>query len=428
MKFYIYTLGCKVNTYESNIMRDLLINAGYIEGDEKSDILIVNTCSVTNTADHKSLKMVHHARKCSPDALLIVTGCSTQNQKQVFEKDGQADIILGNQFKSKILDYIEEYKKTKRKKIDVQDIMHVPFEKMQLSHFKGTRAFVKIQDGCNNFCSYCIIPYLRGNVRSKDEKDVLEEVQSLVLNGKQEIVLTGIHTGNYGRDLGTNLAALLHKLSLIDGLKRIRISSIEITELDEAFMEELKENSKIVDHLHIPLQAGSDEVLKEMNRKYDTAYFLSKLKEVRLIRPNISITTDVIVGFPGEAEALFQKTVDTIRKAKFTKIHVFPYAKREGTKAANMDNQVDEKTKKQRVQLLLDLSDSLAIEYMNHFINQDIEVLPEVYKDGVLVGHTSNYLQVRYKGEKTELNKITTVHIDSISYPYIEAHKCKEVR
>lgn len=425
MKFYIYTLGCKVNTYESNIMRDLLMNAGYIEEEEEADLLIVNTCSVTNTADHKSLKMVHHARKKNPNALLIVTGCSSQNKKQVFEQDGQADIILGNQFKSKILDYIEEYKCKKCKKIDVQDIRHVSFEEMRLNNFKGTRAFVKIQDGCNNFCSYCIIPYVRGNVRSKKEKDVLEEVQNLVQRGKQEIVLTGIHTGNYGRDLKTNLATLLHTLGSLHGLKRIRISSIEITELDEDFMEELKDNQKIVDHLHIPLQSGSNEILKKMNRKYDTEYFLKKVQEVRSLRPNISITTDVIVGFPGETEALFEETVATIKKARFAKIHVFPYSKREGTKAASMSGQVDEKIKKERVQTLLSLSDALAYEYMNRFVNEDIEVLPEVDKEGILIGHTSNYLQVRYKGDKTQLNQITNVHIDSMSYPYLEAHQCK---
>ena len=421
MKFYIYTLGCKVNTYESNIMRELLWNAGYIE-EEPADILIVNTCTVTNTADHKSLKMVHHVRRQNPNALLIVTGCSTQNQKEIFEKDGQADIILGNQFKSKIIDYIEEYKKTKTKKTDVQDIRHVPFEKMQLKHFKGTRAFVKIQDGCNNFCSYCIIPFVRGNVRSKKEEDVLSEVKTLVQAGKQEIVLTGIHTGNYGRDIGTNLATLLHRLSTIEGLKRIRISSIEITELDADFMEELKTGNKIVDHLHIPLQSGSDEILRKMNRKYDTEFFLEKLKEIRSIRPDISITTDVIVGFPKETEALFQETIETIKKAQFSKIHVFPYSKREGTKAASMDGQIDEKTKKKRVQILLDLSDTFAYEYMRHFVNQEVEVLPEVYKEGVLVGHTSNYLQVKCKGKKTELNKRISVYVDSISYPYLEAH------
>lgn len=309
----------------------------------------------------------------------------------------------------------------------MQDIRHVAFEEMRLSQFKGTRAFVKIQDGCNNFCSYCIIPYVRGNVRSKKEKDVVEEVQNLVTQGKREIVLTGIHTGNYGRDLKTNLANLLHMLGSLNGLERIRISSIEITELDEAFMKELKGNKKIVDHLHIPLQAGSDEILKKMNRKYDTEYFLKKVQEVRKIRPNLSITTDVIVGFPGETEALFQETVATIKKAKFAKIHVFPYSKREGTKAASMSEQVDEKIKKKRVQTLLALSDSLSYEYMSHFINEDMEVLPEVIRDGMLVGHTSNYLQVRYKGDKTQLNQITTVHIDSIAYPYLEAHaqKCE---
>ncbi len=424
MKFYIYTLGCKVNTYESNIMRDLLISKGYTEGKkEEAELLIVNTCSVTNTADHKSLKMVHQARKQNKDAILIVTGCSTQNKKEVFEKDGSADIILGNQFKSKIIDYIEEYKVAQEKKTDVRDISHVPFENMKLNAFKGTRAFVKIQDGCNNFCSYCIIPYVRGNVRSKNIQDVLEEVESLVNNGKKEIVLTGIHTGNYGRDLKTSLATLLRSLVKIDGLERIRISSIEITELEPDFMEVLKQEKKIVSHLHIPMQAGSDAILKRMNRKYDTTYFLQKLDEIRLIRPDISITTDVIVGFPGETDDLFQETVETIRKSHFSKIHVFPYSKREGTKAATMDGQIDENIKKERVQILLHLSEELEREYMSHFVNKEVEVLPEMVKDGFLMGHTGNYLQVKFKGKKEDVNQIEKVHIDSLCYPYLEAHK-----
>ncbi len=427
MKFYIYTLGCKVNTYESNVMHDLLINAGYIEGDKQNaDIVIVNTCSVTNMADKKSMKMVHQARKMHPNAILVVAGCSVQNKKEDFDKDNMIDILIGNKNKSKIVEYIENYLKTKKKKTDIEDIMHVPFENMILNNFNQTRAFVKIQDGCNNFCAYCIIPYVRGGVRSKNMDLVLKEVENLVLEGKKEIVLTGIHTGNYGKDLKTSLAQLLKELVKIKGLERIRISSIEITELDEHFMEVLKNEKIIVDHMHIPLQSGSDTILKYMNRKYDKAFFLKKLEEIRKIRKDISITTDVIVGFPHETEELFEETIDTIKKCRFTKLHVFPYSKREGTKAAVMDEQIDEKVKKERVKKLLEISEDLEKEYMNQFIGSEVEVLPEILKNGYLIGHTGNYLQIRYKGDASDINKLIKVKINDLSYPYLDATKIDE--
>jgi len=424
MKFYIYTLGCKVNTYESNVMRDLLLNDGYTEinEDEEADIVIINTCSVTNMADKKSIKMVHQLRKKHPKAILIVTGCMTQNKKELFDSK-DVDIILGNRFKSKIIEYINEFKRTNEKIYDIKDISKVEFEEMSLNNFVGTRAFVKIQDGCNNFCSYCIIPYVRGNVRSKDEISVLEEVKHLVEKGKKEVVLTGIHTGNYGRDLGTSLGHLLEKMVKIDGLKRIRISSIEITELDEVFMNVLKNEKVIVDHIHIPLQSGSNKILKLMNRKYDKEYFIKKLETIREIRKDISITTDVIVGFPDETEEDFLECIDTIKKCKFTKIHVFPYSKREGTPAAIMENQVDEKIKKDRVKRLISLSETLEKEYMEKFINKTVEVLPEIEKDGYLIGHTGNYLQIKYKGCKNDINNLVNIKINSSNYPYLEGTK-----
>lgn len=426
MKFYINTLGCKVNTYESNVMRDLLINHGYIESEEDADVVVVNTCSVTNTADKKSLKTIHQMRRNYPNAILIVAGCMTQNKKEQILTQTDADIILGNQFKSKIIDYIEEYKKTHERCYDIQEMKKIPFEEMRLNNFNQTRAFVKIQDGCNNFCAYCVIPYVRGDVRSKDFNEVLEEVETLVKNGKKEIVLTGIHTGNYGRDLRTSLAKLLKALVKIEGLKRIRISSIEITELDAEFMEVLESEKIIVDHMHIPLQSGSDNILKAMNRKYDKAYFIEKIESLRKIRPNISITTDVIVGFPGETEEDFLECLETIEKVHFSKIHVFPYSKREGTKAAGLENQVDEKIKKERVKVLLKKSEELEKEYMQKFIGQVVEVLPEVKKENFLIGHTGNFLQIRYKGDEQDINNLVLVKIDTSHYPYLEASKLTE--
>ena len=424
MKFYINTLGCKVNTYESNVIRDIFLNAGYKEETlEKADIIVVNTCSVTNKADSKSLKTVRQARRKNKDAIIIVSGCSSQNKQKEYLDLEDVDIVLGNRYKTDVIKYIEEYKQKKEKINALTDMKKVPFEIMMLNNFNQTRAFVKIQDGCNNFCSYCIIPYVRGNVRSKNKEDVIKEVKKLVEEDKKEIVLTGIHTGNYGKDLKTSLADLLEELVKVENLERIRISSIEITELDEHFMKVLKENEKIVDHMHIPLQSGANKTLKDMNRKYDKDYFIKKIEEIRKIRPNINITTDVIVGFPNETEEDFKETIETIKKVKFTKIHVFPYSKREGTKAALMDNQIKEEIKQQRVHKLLEISEQLEKEYMEKYIGKIVEILPEKVKENILTGHTENYLQVKTKGKKEDINKLIKVKIKSLNYPYLEGEK-----
>ena len=419
MKFFIYTLGCKVNTYESNVIKDSLISHGYIEGDEKSsDIYIINTCTVTNTSDNKSLKVIRRVVKNYPSAITIAVGCMTQVNYELLD-NLNVSIVLGNSGKSKIVDYIEEYRKYKRPIIDVENIMDVKFEDMCLNNFNKTRAFVKIEDGCENYCSYCIIPYARGKVRSKNPKVVIEEIKHLINNGHKEIVLTGIHTGHYGADLkGYSFAKLLKEIEKIDGLKRLRISSIEITELDLEFMEVLKKSKILVDHMHIPLQSGSDEVLKLMNRKYDKKYFIDKINEIRKIRPNISITTDIIVGFPGETENLFNETIETVNKIKFSKIHVFPFSLRKGTKAESLPNHIDDATKKQRVKKLIEISKNLEIEYFNKFIGSKVEFLPEIYKEGYVIGHTSNYLSIKKKGTIKELNVLTKAKIVRVSILY----------
>lgn len=421
MKFKIYTLGCKVNTYETNVMRDKLINNEYTEDENNDvDIAIINTCTVTNTADSKSIKVVKKAIKENPNAIIVVTGCLSQNKKEIFENMDDVDIVLGNIDKSKIVDYIEEYKKKHLKQVMIKDIMNTSFETMKLNNFNKTRAFVKIQDGCNNFCSYCIIPYTRGNVRSKDKDVVIEEITTLVNNGHKEVVLTGIHTGNYGAEFDNyDFADLLTDLVKINGLERLRISSIEITELNERVLDVIKNNKILVNHMHIPLQSGSDTVLKRMNRKYDKEYFINKIKDIRDIRPDISITTDVIVGFPGETDEEFLETVDTIKKVNFSKLHVFPYSKRNGTKAAEMPDQVDGKIKKDRVKVLLNLSKDLEKSYMEKFINKEVIFIPEIYKDDYIIGHTGNYLLVKMKGDKGLLNKDINVTINKIEYPYV---------
>lgn len=422
MKFYIYTLGCKVNSYESRIMTEDLINAGYVEEKDNNipaDIYIINTCSVTNTADSKSLKLIRQAIKKNKDAIIVVCGCLAQVKPETVNIEG-VDIVIGNKNKSKVSEYINEYVKNKNKKTDIYDISNVEFETMKLNNFDKTRAFIKIQDGCNNFCAYCIIPYTRGSVRSKPREDILNEIDHLTLNGHKEIVLTGIHTGNYGSEFDNyDFADLLNEIVKIKKLSRIRISSIEITELNDRVLEIIKNNNVLVDHLHIPLQSGSDEILKLMNRKYDAKYFIEKINKIRKIRPDISITTDVIVGFPNETDKNFNETIETIKKVDFSKLHVFPYSKREGTKAATMEGQIKEEVKKQRVMELLKLSKELENKYMNKFIGKTLTFIPEVYKDGYLIGHTGNYLLIKLKGCEELLHKEVSVKLMENQYPYI---------
>lgn len=418
MKVNIYTLGCKVNFYESNLMKEKLIDAGYTYTDmDDSDIVIINTCSVTNTADNKSLKAARHAAGLGKN--VIVVGCSSQNKEEAYEKIDGVNVILGNKGKSDIVSYIQKYFDKNERIIGVSDIQKVPFEEMKVNNFDKTRAFVKIQDGCNNYCSYCIIPYLRGDVRSKKSDDVINEVKSLIESGHKEIVLTGIHTGHYGSDINESFAVLLKKLVKIDGLLRLRISSVEITELNDEFLDVLKNSQVLVDHIHIPLQSGSDTVLKRMNRKYDKDYFINKIDTIRSIRPDISITTDLIVGFPGETEDEFNETIDTLNKIKFSKIHVFPYSRRKGTPADLMDNQIDEKVKKERVSKIINLSKELEQDYFSKFIGKELVFIPEVYKNGYLIGHTGNYILVRALGDEKLLKQDINVKLKKLEYPYV---------
>ena len=420
MKFKIITLGCKVNTYESNVMRDILINNGYEETMDDADIFIINTCTVTNTSDNKSLKELRKIRREYPNSCVIICGCMTQVKSDIDSID--ADIIIGNQYKSRIIDLLNEYNKTNSKIVKVDNIMNANFEHMVLNNFNRTRAFVKIEDGCENYCSFCIIPYARGKVRSKSREDVLNEVNALVNNGHKEIVLTGIHTGHYGADLDNyTFAMLLSELVKIEGLERIRISSIEMNEITDEVLDVIANNDKIVSHIHIPIQSGSDTILKLMNRKYLKQAFIDKINELRSIRPDISITTDIIVGFPGETEELFKETLDTVNTIRFSKIHVFPFSLRKGTKAEELPNHVDDVTKKDRVKRLIKVSKNLEIEYMNKYINKEVIFIPEVYRDGYLIGHTGNYLLVKYKGSEDLLHKDVKVTIDSIEYPYVIA-------
>ena len=418
MKVAIQSLGCKVNLYESEYITDQFQKAGYeiVPFQEIADVYIINTCSVTNTSDVKSRKVIHQAIRRNPDACIVAIGCFIEANHD-YHEDG-VDILLGNANKSKVLEYVERYWQTKQKANYFVTPIPEKFDDMTMSTFLGrTRAFIKIQDGCENFCSYCIIPYVRGKCRSKNFQTVLEEIQNYVQHGYKEVVLTGIHTGNYGVDLGTDFAALLREIVKINGLVRLRISSIEITELTDEVLQIIRDNDVIVDHLHIPLQAGSDKILRLMNRKYDLAYFKQKMEQIREIRPDISLTTDIIVGFPSETEEDFQDTLSFVREVQFSKVHVFPYSRRSGTVAADMAEQVLGDVKKDRVRRLLALSKELETEYMKKFIGKTLPVLMEVNRTDYSLGHTSNYLLVKVPGEY-QSEDLVDVIITDVSYPY----------
>ena len=419
MKVGIYTLGCKVNTYESEFVTSLLENHGYqiCLFDEVCDIYIINTCTVTNTSDIKSRKIIRRAKRKNPNACVIAMGCYIQSDKDNIIDE--VDIAIGNKNKSQIVTLIETYFKDKQKINALDSNFDETFEDMSISKYNNkTRAFVKIQDGCENFCSYCIIPFVRGRCRSKEFNKVIEEVTTLTKNGFKEIVLTGIHTGNYGTDINTNFAALLRELVKIKGLERLRISSIEVNELTDEVLEIIKNNDVIVNHLHIPIQAASDHVLKLMNRKYDLQFFINKIKKIREIKKDVSITTDIIVGHPGETDEDFEEGIEVLKQINFSKLHVFPYSKRNGTVAADME-QIDDNVKKKRARVLLNLSKELEINYMNNFIGKELNVLIEQNHDGYCVGHTTNYLNVKIYNQNFESETIVKVKLTKIEYPFV---------
>lgn len=418
MKVGVYTLGCKVNAYESEYVMSLFQNHGYYLADfnDICDIYVINTCSVTNQSDSKSRKIIREARRRNEKACVVAMGCFVESSKD--NPIAQADILIGNKDKSKIVELVEEYFSKREKIHDLYSDLGTEFENMEIKSFaEKTRAYVKIQDGCENFCSYCIIPYVRGKCRSKNENQVIEEIDALIKNGYREIILTGIHTGNYGRDINTDFNTLLSKIVKIKNIERLRISSIEITELTDEVLDTIKNNNVIVDHLHVPLQAGSDLILKRMNRKYDTEYFYNKINTIRSIRPEISITTDVIVGFPGETDELFEESYNFCKKIGFAKIHVFPYSIRRGTPASKFKDQVLGNIKKERTRKLIALSNELEEAYMRKNINRELDVLVEQSKDGFSYGHTGNYLLVRLDG-KYESDQMVRVKIKDIDFPY----------
>ena len=412
-KFLIKTLGCKVNSYESEFIRNLFLEEGYEEVEENADVCIINTCTVTNTADNKSKQVINNIKKNNKDAIVIAMGCFCQFRNSEIENLIDADIILGNKNKHKVFEYLKEYESNHKRIIDFVDMNKddIDFDDMEIKGYKHHhRAFIKIEDGCNNFCSYCIIPYVRGRVRSKEFNKCLMEVNDLALSGHKEIVLSGIHTGQYNSD-GKRLSDLINEISKVPQIKRIRLSSVEIVELDNKMMDIIKNNNKFVSHLHIPLQAGSDHILKLMNRRYDKKYFKKLVDKIRENRNDISLTTDVIVGFPGETEEDFKETLDFCEEIGFTKIHVFPYSDRSGTVASRMKDKIPGNIKKDRVRRLIDLSNKLEKEYyLKHIDKEDDVLIEEVKQDGYLHGFTSDYIPIKLKGNY-KINEIYKIKL-----------------
>ena len=412
-----HTLGCKVNTYESNAMLKIFNEAGYQEVDFKeiADVYVINTCTVTNTGDSKSRQMIRKAIRKNPQATVCVVGCYSQIAPEEIEKIEGVGVVLGTQHRKDIVKYVDEYLKTGKPVIKVDNVMNLKkFEDLNIDRFKNTRAFLKIQDGCNNFCTYCIIPYARGRVRSRDKDSVLNQAKTLVANGYVEIVLTGIHTAGYGEDLDNySFYDLLVDLVKIDGLKRLRISSIETSQISDEIINLIGSNDIIVDHLHIPLQSGCDATLKRMNRKYTTSQYLEKINKIRNYLPNIAFTTDVIVGFPGESDEEFEETYNFIKEVNYSELHVFPYSPRRNTPAAKMKDQVDDKIKHERVNRLLELSKELNRDFALKQIGKTLKVLFEKRDGDYLVGHASDYLKVRVKTTDNLIGEIVEVKINN---------------
>lgn len=417
-----HTLGCKVNAYETEAIWQLFQRNGYnkVEFDQQADVYVINTCTVTNTGDRKSRQMIRRAVRQNPDAVVAVTGCYAQTSPAEILQIPGVDVVVGTQGREKLLEYIEEHRQTRQPVNAVKNIMKTrEFEELDVPTFSDrTRASLKIQEGCNNFCTFCIIPWARGLLRSRKPESVLKQARQLVGAGYKEIVLTGIHTGGYGKDMDDyKLADLLWDLDRVEGLKRIRISSIEASQIDERVIEVLNHSEKMCRHLHIPLQAGDDAVLKRMRRRYTVDEYRRKVEHIQQAMPQVAITTDVIVGFPGETDEMFENGYRLIEELQFSELHVFPYSKRTGTPAARMEDQVDPDVKQERVQRLIQLSDRLSFQYASRFKGDVLEVIPErPYKEepdsGLYMGYSDNYLQVVFPGKEDLIGKVCRVRLD----------------
>ena len=427
-KVSFYTLGCKVNQYETNAMIQKFKEAGYEIVDMNnnlSDICVVNTCTVTNISDRKSRHELRKVKEKNKNAIIVATGCYAQVAKTELEEMPEIDIVLGNTEKNDIVKYVEEFIKDKEKIVEIDDIgMQKEFSEMgHITYTEKTRAVIKIQDGCNQFCSYCIIPYARGRVRSRRPEEIIKEIKKIAQKGIKEVVITGIHISSYGRDFNNEngLIELLENLNNIDGIQRIRLGSLEPKIITEEFVQRLTKLDKMCHHFHLSLQSGCDETLKRMNRKYTTQEFREIVQRLRKYYDDVILTTDVIVGFPGETEEEFNKTFEFLKEIKFYKMHVFPYSQRKGTRAAEMKEQVDGNIKEQRSRILITLSNENQKEYNVSLIGKKVEVLFEDKDGEYYKGHTQNYILVKYKTDEILDNTLRDVEITNAYTEYVEA-------
>ena len=410
----LHNLGCKVNSYEIDVMQQRLQESGYkiVPFDEAADVYIINTCTVTNIADRKSRQMIHRARRLNPEAVVVAAGCYVQTAGEAVWQDGTVDIAVGNNRKKDIVSILEEYWQAQQPAADVIDIGAVKeYEEMQLSHTaEHTRAYIKIQDGCNQFCSYCIIPYARGRVRSRREEDILREVQGIVDAGYKEIVLTGIHISSYGIDRGgSQLLQLIEKLHVIDGLERIRLGSLEPRIVTDDFAARISAMAKICPHFHLSLQSGCDSVLRRMNRHYTAGEYFQTTEALRRYYRDPAITTDVIVGFPGETEEEFHTTEEFVHKINFYEMHIFKYSKRQGTRAAQLKDQLTEADKSRRSEILMEAEKQMSYAYRAGYLHREVEVLMEEKKEingrVYWIGHTPQYIKAaKAVGESSNLS------------------------
>ena len=390
----------------------LMSNYDIVEPEEKADIYIINTCSVTNMSDRKSRQMIRRAKEMNPEAFVIVVGCYAEVAKEEIEKIDEVDLVLGNHQKANIDKYIEAY-------FDGRDVNDEAIESYfydfgSITYTEKTRAVVKVQDGCNNFCTYCIIPYARGRICSRQPESVVDEITKIAKEGIKEVVITGIQVSAYGKDFDSDyrLIDLLEEINKIDGIERIRIGSIEPLMITDEFCERVKKLEKMCHHFHLSLQSGCDKTLKEMNRRYTTAQFEEVARKLRNIYDDVILTTDIIVGFPNETDEDFEQTYEFLKSIKFYKMHVFKYSQRKGTVAAKMKNQVSPEKKEERSKRLLKLSSDNEKDYLDGYIGKDVRVLFEEQDGEFVKGHTDNYIVVEAKGSEQDLNKILTVHVE----------------
>ncbi len=418
-----YTLGCKVNQYETEAMEELFEKSGYhvIDSESKADIYVINTCTVTNLGDRKSRQFIRKAKRKNPKAMVAVVGCYAQTVPEEVSAIDEVDVILGTKNRHNIVAYVEEAQREKKRINAVENIMETQeFEELSIGTLRGkTRAFLKIQEGCNQYCTYCIIPYARGPIRSRQIEDIVREVERLANNHFKEIVLTGIHVASYGKEKGNrSLIDVIRAVHPIDGIERIRLSSIEPTIMTETFVEELVKMKKVCPHFHLSLQSGCDETLARMNRKYTTDQYKEIIDRLRKYMPDVSITTDIMVGFPGETEEEFEATMKFVEEIGFSQIHVFKYSPRRGTPALKYRNQVPSKMKNIRSEKLIDLAKKSLIAYHNQFLNSVKEVLFENAShdmEGYYEGLTDNYIRVLVRSQKNLEGKLINVKLKEIS-------------